>query len=187
MARKSSARTWLRSTWLSRLPLAARLADLFPARRQPPSGKRPEFPVLRPEVNPFETRFLPNDVLGVAQGAVFGSGVLLLGQTLLSPQAVLSDGLSGEGRPAPASPGPAGTEGAEAGDAGLPRPGGAPVGSAGAAGTGGPSPGTGAPPAAGEATGVAAAVRFGRRSSISAAHGSMRAVRRATRTGPLRI
>jgi hypothetical protein len=108
MNRKLSIRRWLRYSWIGHLPVAGRLFGRRPARPAVPTGKRPQFPVLHPELDQYEPRFLPNDITGMAQRAVFGSGIVLLGESLLSPPALLGDGLPADDAsgPAPWSPAP---------------------------------------------------------------------------------
>src|SRR5579883_1203903 len=85
--RPSCARTpsalgrWLKYAWLDRLPqLTAWLRDRLTGRAKTADHRRDPKRSFHPEVAYLETRFIPNDMLGVlTAGPLLGSGLALTG------------------------------------------------------------------------------------------------------------
>jgi RHS repeat-associated protein len=108
--RPSSARTssplrrWLRLAWIERLPrLTAWLAERLLKPRTADHRKEPK-KSYRPEVSYLETRFVPNDILGLLAGAPVFAGSMALTGGFTTPALVLMRGWGANRPPEPELP-----------------------------------------------------------------------------------
>jgi RHS repeat-associated protein len=97
-------RRWLRLAWIERLPrLTAWLAERLLKPRTADDRKEPK-KSYRPEINYLETRFVPNDIVGLLAGApVFAGGMALTGG-FTTPAMVLMRGWGANRPPEPEPP-----------------------------------------------------------------------------------
>jgi RHS repeat-associated protein len=88
----STLRRWLQQAWISRVALDwwEDVRDWF--RPEETKTRRRATPLA---IEPYETRWVPNDVWGMLGAPLLGTGVAYLGTNFLTPAAVLAHGWSG--------------------------------------------------------------------------------------------